>query len=186
MRIEAVDVRETLYRESPIILCHDKERTELTPILPESLELLSRLTPSNLRDHDLIIRSRRVLDGVRQPMGMKAHTNMIYGLYWRANIPFSFVPYDLRDTFSTVVLKYSRDGFLTERLMHHILPGEGKWYARYPMDQLCRDLEEFSPLRRLQLVPPRPDAGQEWGTSFKWGRGDSTSPAVFYESIGVK
>ena len=153
-RIEAVDVREALYREGSIILCHDKERTELAPILPETLQLLSQLTSPNLRDHDLIIRSRRVCEGVRQPMGMKAHTNMIYGLYERANIPVNFVPYDLRDTFGTVVLKYSRDWFLTERLMHHVLPGEGKRYAQYPMEQLCQDLQEFSPLRRLQPVPP--------------------------------
>jgi integrase len=154
LRLEAVDVREALYRESPIILCHDKERAELTPILPETLQLLSRLTPSDLGDHDPIIRSRRVYRGVRQPMGMKAHTNMIYGLYRRANIPDSFVPYDLRDTFGTVVIKYSRDWFLTERLLHHVIPGEGRRYAQYPLDQLCRDLEEFSPLRRLQPVPP--------------------------------
>jgi integrase len=153
LRIEAVDVREALYRESPIILCHDKERTELAPVLPDTLDLLSRLTPSNLRDHDLIIRSRRVRDGLHQPMGMKAHTNLIYGLYRRANVPDSFVPYDLRDTFGTVVLKYSRDWFLTERLLHHVIPGEGRRYAQYPLDQLCRDLQEFSPMRRINGVP---------------------------------
>ena len=60
LRIEVVDVREALYREGSIILCHDKERTELAPILPETLHLLSQLTSLNLHDHDLIIRSRRV------------------------------------------------------------------------------------------------------------------------------
>ena len=62
-------------------------------------------------------------------MGVKAHTTMIRGLYSRVGIPDSFVPYDLRDTFATMVLKYSRDWFLTERLLHHKLPGEGNRYA---------------------------------------------------------
>jgi hypothetical protein len=143
-------------KPNPIILCRDKERIELTPILPESLKLLSLMTPSDVRDDEVIIRSRRVRDGVRQPMGYKAHTDLIYGLYQRAGVPGSFVPYDLRDTFATMVNKYSRDWFLTERLMHHILPGEGTRYARYPMEQLCKDLQEFSPLRRLQPVPTVP------------------------------
>jgi integrase len=107
------------------------------------------MTPSDVRDDEVIIRSRRVLDGVRQPMGYKAHTDLIYGLYQRAGVPGSFVPYDLRDTFATMVNKYSRDWFLTERLMHHILPGEGTRYARYPMEQLCKDRKVFRP-------PPSP------------------------------
>jgi hypothetical protein len=74
-------------------------------------------------------------------MGYKAHTDLIYGLYQRAGILGSFVPCDLRDTFATLVNRYSRDWFLTERLMHHVLPGEGNRYARYPMEQLCKDLQ---------------------------------------------
>jgi hypothetical protein len=65
-RIKAIDVREALYREDPIILCRDKERIELTPILPESLKLFSLMTPSDVRDDDVIIRSRQVCDEVRQ------------------------------------------------------------------------------------------------------------------------
>ncbi len=154
LRIKAIDVREALYREDPVILCRDKERTELTPLLPESLEYLSHMTPASLSDQDHVIRSKRTSAGIRLPMGMKAHTTMVRGLYTRAGIPGSFVPYDLRDTFATMVLKYSRDWFLTERLLHHILPGEGKRYAAYPMDQLCEDLEQFSPLRRIKMDPP--------------------------------
>ncbi len=145
MRIEAIDVREAMYRANPLILIHGKERDELTPLLPEMLENLSHLTPANLGDQELIIRSRRIRGGVRQPMGMKAHTTLIYGLYKRAGIPDSFIPYDLRDTFCTHVLKHSKDWFLTERLMRHIIPGEGKKYARYPQEQLCEDLARFSP-----------------------------------------
>ncbi len=144
-RIRAIDVREALYRNDPIIYCRDKERNELTPILPESLELLAHMTPSNLKDDAMIILNLRC-----QPMGHKAHTRLIYGLYRRAGIPDSFVPYDLRDTFATLVDKYSRNYFLTERLLHHKLPGEGKRYDRYPLDQLCKDLQEFSPLRRIK------------------------------------
>ncbi len=152
-RIKAIDVREALYRENPVILCRDKERTELTPLLPESLECLAHMTPASLSDQDHVIRSKRTRAGIRQPMGIKAHTTMVRGLYTRAGIPDSFVPYDLRDTFATMVLKYSRDWFLTERLLHHKLPGEGKRYAGYPMSQLCEDLQQFSPLRRIKIEP---------------------------------
>ena len=150
MRIKAIDVREALYREHPLILVHGKERDELTPLLPETLELLRRLTPSNLGDHELIIRSRRVRSGVPQPMGAKAHTTLIYGLYQRADIPAGFIPYDLRDTFASMVYEASGDWWLMERLMRHVLEGEGKKYARYPFDKLCPDLERFSPLRQIQ------------------------------------
>lgn len=94
MRIKTIDVREALYREDPLILVHGKERDELTPLLPETLEVFSRLTPANLGDHELIIRSRRIRAGAPQPMGMKAHTTLIYGLYQRAGVPSSFIPYD--------------------------------------------------------------------------------------------
>ena len=153
MRIKTIDVREALYREDLIILVHGKEREELTPLLPETLEVLSRLTPSNLGDHELIIRSRRVRAGVHQPMGMKAHTTLIHGLYQKAGVPPSFVPYDLRDTFGSLVLKHSKDWFLTERLMRHILPGEGKKYFRYPLEQVCEELVRFSPLRQGKQAP---------------------------------
>jgi len=152
-RIKAIDVREALYRENPVILCRDKERTELTPLLSESLEHLAQMTPTSYSDQDHVIRSKRTRAGIRQPMGVKAHTTMVRGLYTRAGIPDSFVPYDLRDTFATMVLKYSRDWFLTERLLHHKLPGEGKRYAGYPIGQLCEDLQQFSPLRWIKLEP---------------------------------
>jgi len=171
MRIKAIDVREALYCENPLILVHGKERDEQTTLLPETLELLSQLTPSNLDDHELIIRSRRVRSGVRQPMGAKAHTTLIYGLYQRAGIPATFVPYDLRDTFASLVLQYSRDWFLTERLMRHILPGEGKRYARYPKDQLCDDLQRFSPMRRIQKAPPIQSTTTQGGTSSSGAEG---------------
>ncbi|MFC1978304.1 hypothetical protein ACFLWS_08635 [Chloroflexota bacterium] len=106
--IEAIDVREARYREDPLILVHGKERTELTPLLPEMLELLSHLTPPSLGDHERIIRNKH-----RQSMGEKAHTDLIYGLYKRAGIPTGlhsgFIPYDLRDTFGSLVLRWSRD-----------------------------------------------------------------------------
>jgi integrase len=134
---EAIDVREAPYREFPPILVHGKERDELRPMLSEELELLSHLTPSNLRHHKLVIRSRRVLGGVRQPMGAKAHTTRIYGIFKRACVPAGFIPYDLRDTFGSLVYRNCKDWFLTERLMRHVLPGEGKKYIEYPLDQLC-------------------------------------------------
>jgi hypothetical protein len=59
-RIKAVDVREALYREDPIILFRNKERIESTPILSESLKLLSLMTPSDVHDDDVIILSRQV------------------------------------------------------------------------------------------------------------------------------
>jgi hypothetical protein len=34
--------------------------------------------------------------------------------------------------------------------MRHILPGEGRKYAQYPLDELCKDLERFSPFRLIQ------------------------------------
>ena len=139
-RIEAIDVREALDRESPLIKVHGKERDELTPVLPKKLELLSKLTPHNLSDHERIIKNKH-----GQPMGYKAHTTMIRGLFNRVGIPANFIPYDLRDTFASWVYQQSKDWFLTERLLRHTLPGEGKRYARYPLHQLCQDLERFSP-----------------------------------------
>jgi len=153
--IKAIDVRQTLDREDRLILVHGKERQELTPLLPETLDLLSHLTPSNLGDHQRIIRNKH-----RQPMGEKAHTDMIYGLYKRVGIPTGlnsgFIPYDLRDTFGSQVLRRSRDYWLTERLMRHDMPGEGKKYFQYPLDQLCQDLHQFSPVGRIQGANKKP------------------------------
>lgn len=148
--IEAIDVRRALTQEYPIIDCHSKElargQTEQTPTLPEALDVLSRLTPSNMVDHQLVIRNKR-----KQPMGEKAHTTLIYGLYRRARIPDEFIPYDLRDTFASLVLEYSNNNYwLMERLLRHAPPGEGKKYARYPMAKLYQDLEQLSPLRIIQ------------------------------------
>ncbi len=154
--IEAIDVREALQREDPLILVHGKERIELTPVLPATLELLSHLIPTYLGDHERIIRNK-----YQQPIGEKAHTDMIYSLYRRAGIPTGrlsgFIPYDLRDTFGSLVMRWSRDYWLTERLMRHNMPGEGKKYFQYPLDQLCEALQEFSPVQRFQekiLNPP--------------------------------
>ena len=115
-------------------------------------------------------------------MGVKAHTTMIRGLYTRADIPDSFVPYDLRDTFATMVLKYSRDWFLTERLLHHKLPGEGKRYAGYPMSQLCEDLQQFSPLRRIKIEPTvlTRKGGQDLSVN---GEGGTRTPTPFGHMI---
>jgi len=155
--IEAIDVREALYREDPLILVHGKQRPELTPVLPETLERLSQLTLPHLGDHERVIKNKH-----RQPMGEKAHTDLIYGLYKRAGIPTGlhsgFIPYDLRDTFGSLALRWSRDYWLTERLMRHDMPGEGKKYFQYPLDQLCEALQQFSPVRRIQgadLKSPR-------------------------------
>ena len=175
MRIKTIDVREALYREDPLILVHGKERDELTPLLPETLEVLSRLTPSYLGDQELIIRSRRIRAGVHQPMGMKAHTILIHGLYQRARVPPSFVPYDLRDTFGSLVLKHSKDWFLTERLMRHILPGEGKKYFRFPPEQMCEDLAQFSPLRQVNQAPYIQTTATQGGTVSS-GEGGTRTP----------
>jgi len=97
------------------------------------MELLFHLTPSSLVDHERIIRNKH-----QQAMGEKAITDLIYGLYKRAGIPnglhSEFIPYDLRDTFGSLVLRWSRDYWLTERLMRHNMPGEGKKYFQYPLD----------------------------------------------------
>jgi integrase len=139
-RIEAIDVREALYKEDSIILVRGKERKELTPVLPKTLEILAKLTLPDMGDHERIIRNK-----YGQPMGEKAHTTMIRGLYQRAGIPASFVPYDLRDTFASWVYRQSKDWFITERLMRHKLPGEGRRYARYPLHELCDDLKRLTP-----------------------------------------
>ena len=103
-------------------------------------------------------------------MGEKAHTDLIYGLYKRAGIPIGlhsgFIPYDLRDTFGSLALRWSRDYWLTERLMRHDMPGEGKKYFQYPLDQLCEALQQFSPVRRIQganLKPPVHDDKRQGG-----------------------
>ncbi len=180
MRIEAIDVREALYREHPLILVHGKERDELTPLLPETLELLRRLTPPDLGDHELIIRSHRVRSGVFQPMGAKAHTTLVYGLYQRADIPAGFIPYDLRDTFASMVYEASGDWWLMERLMRHVLEGEGKKYARQPLDKLCHDLERFSPLRQIkqgdQYQEPSVQDNSRQGGLASSGEGGTRTP----------
>ena len=175
--IKAIDVREVLYREDPLIIVHGKERAELTPLLPETLELLSHLTPPSMSDHEHIIRNKH-----RQPMGEKAHTDMIYGLYKQAGIPTGshsgFIPYDLRDTFGSLVLRWSRDYWLTERLMRHDMPGEGKKYFKYPLDQLCEDLQLFSPVGRIQgadLRPPVHDHNRQGGVDPS-GEGGTRTP----------
>jgi integrase len=170
MRIRAIDVREAHYREAPLILVRGKERNEITPILPENLKLLSGLT-SDLADHELIIRNKR-----RQPMGAKAHTIMIRGIFRRAGIPASFVPYDLRDTFASWVYEKSGDWFLTERLMRHRLPGEGNRYARYPLKKLFDDLKRFSPLYEFHWIAPPVQNKTTQGGQASSGEGGTRTP----------
>jgi site-specific recombinase XerC len=150
--ISALDVRQALDRELPVIFCsHGKERPELTPLLPETLKILARLAPASVADHDLVLRSRRFRHGAFEPMGEKAALDLVYGLYRRAGIPTGikngFTPYDLRDTFATEVYKVSRSWDLMERLLRHKEKGQGRAYARYPLEQLCEDLSKYSPLR---------------------------------------
>lgn len=175
--IEAIDVRKALYREDPLIFIHGKERQELTPLLPETLELLSHLTPPSLGDYEHIIRNKNKL-----PMGERAHRDMIYGLYERAGIPTGlhsgFIPYDLRDTFGSLVFRRSRDYWLTERLMRHVMPGEGKKYFQYPLDQLCEDLQLFSPAgidREENLEPPVHNQNMQGGVGSS-GEGGTRTP----------
>jgi hypothetical protein len=181
--IEAIDVRRALDRENPVIDCYSKElprgETELTPILPEALKLLATLTPRSMMDHELVMKSQRIRGGILQPMGEKAHRDLIYRVYCRAGIPEGFEPYNLRDTFATLTYKKCKRWELVERLLRHRQQGQGKAYIAYPTDELYRDLERLSPFRLYNLsssLTPPPGLAGESKNSFGGDGGESNSP----------
>jgi hypothetical protein len=101
------------------------------------------------------MRSRRRRGGIFEPMGEKAHTDLILDLYRRASIPEGYKPYDLRDTFATLAYRASGKNWdFVEKLLRHASHGQGIAYIE--VEGLCEDLERLSPFRVLNLFPPTP------------------------------
>ena len=142
-RVTAGDARRAV---DGAILVHGKLRTEYTPILPETLDLLKRLA-TGLSDGDIVIRSRRIRNGSTQPLGEDGLSQMLDRLFEKAHIELN--GHDLRRTFSSLVFELSGDWFLTCRLIRDKIPGCGDRYIHVPLSMLVQDLEKYSPLRHL-------------------------------------
>ncbi len=140
-RITAGDVKKA---NNATIQVWGKERNELTPILPETLELLMELTVG-LTDNESILRSTRIRNGGTVGLGEDGMSQLLDRLFSRSGIEYQ--GHDLRRTFAQIAVDGDCDEFVVERLLRHKIPGTGNRYFRYPMSKLVRALSIYSPIR---------------------------------------
>ncbi len=156
-RVQAKDVTAI---DHQLILCHGKERQELAPILPETIDRLREMA-RDLEPDDFLFVAQQKRQERRKQLGEDGMSQLIGRLLARAGIQ-GFTGHDLRRTFATLVTTASHDEFLAMRLIRDHVPGLGDRYIRYPMDQLVEALEKYSPLRQArQLKDDIPGANDE-------------------------
>jgi len=141
-RILAVDVAEI---SDDTILCHGKEREELTPLLPQTQELLKQMA-AGLKPGDHLFVSQIARQGKKQPLGEDGMSQLVDRLFKRTGIK-GFTGHDLRRTFATMVMVASKDELLTMRLIRDSVPGVSSRYIKFPMGQLVDALKKNSPVR---------------------------------------
>ena len=147
-RVQAKDVAAI---DKLLILCHGKERDELAPVLPETVDRLREMA-RDLQPDDYLFVARQKRHGRRAPLGEDGMSQLIGRLFNRAGLK-GFTGHDLRRTFATLVTAASRDEFLAMRLMRDTVPGQSNRYIRYPLDQLVEALQKYSPLRQAGEIP---------------------------------
>jgi len=154
-RILPIDVAEI---NDDTILCHGKEREELTPVLPQTQALLKQMA-AGLAPGDHLFVSRFARQGKKQPLGEDGMSQLVERLFKRAGIK-GFTGHDLRRTFATLVMVASKDELLAMRLIRDTVPGVGSRYIKYPMGQLVEALKMYSPVKLdgESEKPPVPEA----------------------------
>ncbi len=143
-RITAGDVRSI---SDGLIYCRGKERNEITPLRPETQELLQQLA-GTLSDDEPIIRSTRIRAGVTQPLGADGISQLIQRLFARSGI--KYLGHDLRRTFCTLVREASGDEFLAMRLARDKIPGVNDRYINADPAKLRESLLKYSPIRLIR------------------------------------
>jgi|GEM_PF-4891575 len=157
-RILAADVAEI---SEDTILCHGKEREELTPVLPETQDRLKQMAAGLAPGEHLFV-SRRARHGKKQPLGEDGMSQLVDRLFQRAGIE-GITGHDLRRTFATMVTVAGKDELLAMRLLRDAVPGVGSRYIKYPMGQLVAALKMYSPVKLdgKSEKPPVPEAGED-------------------------
>jgi integrase len=138
LEIKAIDVRSI---SGGMILCHGKHRDELSPILPETADLLRGLA-EGLDDDAQVIRGKRGRD---ERFGSTGMSNLVNRAFARAGLS-GFTGHNLRDTFATLVDRDSGDLTVAMNLIRDKLPGVASRYVKRDLPSL---LERHSPLRQL-------------------------------------
>ncbi len=143
LRVSAGDARGARDGE---IWCRGKERDEWAPLLSETGNLLLHLS-QGLADNDQLLRARRIRGGIREPLGNGGLAKWVADLYRRAGLQ-GYTMHDLRRTFASLVVEFSGDQYLAQRLLRH---GEANVTDRYVRRDLPGLLARFSPLTLVRL-----------------------------------
>jgi integrase len=147
IEVRRMQARDVAAIDHQLILCHGKEREEIAPLLPETVDRLREMA-RDLAPDDFLFVARQTRHGRRAPLGEDGMSQLIARLLARAGIK-GFTGHDLRRTFATLVTAASHDEFLAMRLIRDRVPGLSDRYIRYPMDQLVEALEKYSPIRQV-------------------------------------
>jgi integrase len=188
IEVRRVQARDVAAIDRQLILCHGKERQELTPVLPETADRLREMARDLVPD-DFLFVARQKRHGRRVPLGEDGMSQLVARLLARAGIK-GFTGHDLRRTFATLVTTASHDEFLAMHLIRDRVPGLSQRYISYPMDQLVEALQKYSPIRQSArqkgisdktddkkistALKPSPvlEAGKGGGGDFKCSGGD--------------
>ena len=138
-----------------LIEIHGKEREELGPLLRSTEKALHELA-RGLKPQDHIFTASRMRHGRREPLGEAGMRDLVKMLMDRAGI-HGLAVHDLRRTFATLVRNSCGDEALTMRLLRDSIPGVGKLYIDFPLEQLVKELEKHSPLSQEKKLRKRKD-----------------------------
>jgi hypothetical protein len=146
IEVRRVQAKDLSAIDQQLILCHGKERQELAPILPETIDRLREMA-RDLEPDDFLFVAQQKRQGRRKQLGEDGMSQLIGRLLARSGIQ-GFTGHDLRRTFATLVTTASHDEFLAMRLIRDRVPGLGDRYINYPMDQMVEALQQYSPIRQ--------------------------------------
>ena len=133
--------------EDNLILCRGKERQEMTPLLPETVENLKQMA-MGLKPQEHLFVAQLARGGRKHPLGEDGMAQLVERLMTRAGIQ-GFTGHDLRRTFATLVTSASNDELLAMRLLRDSVPGLSNRYIKYPMEQLVTALKKYSPVCQI-------------------------------------
>jgi len=174
VRLRVGDVREA---KKGWIWCRGKMRSELAPILDETLDLLRDAVPADAADDAAVLRNRRGDPASDDAIHRDAmHLIESAGLHVNAHA--------LRKTFATIVAESASDEVLAMRLLRDRIPGMASTYIARDLPAM---LAQFSPLRQVcgvlpatagELTPAAGESSLSAGEDVAGVRGSRTHPGL--------